>query len=146
MKIEIIAIGKAKDAHLLALISEYQKRLSYEFFIHEIQDRSDQSIEEKRILEKLKSTSYVIILDEKGKELSSRDFSQSLENIMAQGFKHIQFVIGGADGLTNNVKKRADLSLSFGRQTWPHMLVRLMLIEQIYRAQTILSGHPYHRD
>lgn len=146
MKIEILAVGKAKDAHITSLISDYQKRLSWHLSTTEIIDRSDPLIEERHFLEKLKPKSYVIALDERGDNITSRALSETIENITLQGFSHIQFLIGGADGLTPAVKKRAHLLLSFGRQTWPHMLIRLMLVEQIYRAQTILSGHPYHRD
>ena len=87
----------------------------------------------------------VVALDEKGKTLSSPAFSEKLRRWRDDGIKDIVFVIGGADGLDQAVRSRADLVVSFGAQTWPHLLVRGMLVEQIYRAQCILSGHPYHR-
>ena len=85
-------------------------------------------------------------LDERGRQLGSRDFAQKLGAWRDQGVAEIAFVIGGADGLAESLRRRADLTLSLGQMTWPHMLARAMLVEQIYRAQQILAGHPYHRD
>jgi 23S rRNA (pseudouridine1915-N3)-methyltransferase len=85
-------------------------------------------------------------MDERGKSLPSLKFADKIRDLQNQGRSHIQFIIGGADGLGDDIRKRADLLLSFGAQTWPHMLARVMLLEQIYRCQQILSGHPYHRE
>ena len=82
----------------------------------------------------------------KGKaRLSSASFAAKVQDLMDEGRPVIQFIIGGADGLNDEIRKRADILLSFGIQTWPHMMVRIMLIEQIYRARQIVAGHPYHR-
>ena len=102
--------------------------------------------EQDKILSKLDPKAALIVLDERGKSLSSREFASRMNDIQVQGQSKIQFVIGGADGLNDDIRSKAHLLLSFGNQTWPHMMIRVMLIEQIYRAQQILSGHPYHRD
>ena len=98
------------------------------------------------IAEKIPDGAYVIALDERGKALKSRSFAQKLSDLADGGARDIVFAIGGADGLDQSLRERADLMLGFGPQTWPHMLVRTMLAEQIYRAQSIIAGHPYHRD
>jgi 23S rRNA (pseudouridine1915-N3)-methyltransferase len=85
-------------------------------------------------------------MDEHGIGLSSKEFAGKLENLAIQGKSKVQFIIGGADGLPQSVRDRANFILSFGKQTWPHMLARVMLTEQIYRAQQIIAGHPYHRE
>ena len=87
----------------------------------------------------------IIILDERGKLLTSPEFSKCLENFRDQGQGHLAFVIGGADGIDPSLRARADMSISFGSMVWPHMLVRVMLGEQLYRAASILAGSPYHR-
>ena len=84
-------------------------------------------------------------MDERGRDLKSRELADRIGRWRDDGVQDLAFAIGGADGLSQAVRDRADLLLAFGRATWPHMLVRAMLAEQIYRAQTILSGHPYHR-
>ena len=145
MKIDIIAVGRLKSGSFLDLWNEYAKRLTWSVNLIEIEGRSKDE-ENSRLAEKLNSRAYIFIMDEKGKSLPSRDFAQRFDNLMAEGQSHIQFVIGGADGLEDSVRQKADFLLSFGDQTWPHKLVRVMLIEQIYRASQIIAGHPYHRD
>jgi 23S rRNA (pseudouridine1915-N3)-methyltransferase len=86
-----------------------------------------------------------IVLDAEGRNLTSEDFASKLANLRDQGAPAAVFIIGGADGLTKEVAKAADLTISFGAATFPHQIVRILLAEQIYRAVTILSGHPYHR-
>jgi len=85
-------------------------------------------------------------MDERGQTIKSVAFAEIFQKQMDIGHTHFQFIIGGADGLTQEVRERSNLLLSFGAQTWPHMLARIMLLEQIYRAQQILDGHPYHRE
>ena len=94
----------------------------------------------------LSPTSIKIALDERGKTLSSRELSGKIQDFQNESASEIQFIIGGANGLSDELRKECNFLLSFGRVTWPHMLARIMLIEQIYRSQQILSGHPYHRD
>ena len=142
--VDIIAAGRLRDKTLLALWQDYSKRITWPLALHEVEGKKPGD-EEQKILEKLDARARVFVLDERGKSLPSREFAGKLENASAEGISKIQFVIGGADGLSENVRKKAHFLLSFGAQTWPHMLARIMLAEQIYRAVTILVNHPYHR-
>jgi len=150
-KIEIIAVGLLKKGPLFDLCAEYQKRMQWPLTIHTVESRKKdpaemQTEEWQKITALLKTDSHVIALDERGKTLGSQEFAKTVERMRGSGKGSIQFIIGGAAGLSDEIRKRADLILSFGAQTWPHMLARAMLLEQIYRAQQILSGHPYHRE
>jgi 23S rRNA (pseudouridine1915-N3)-methyltransferase len=102
--------------------------------------------EEARRLIELAAEGTLILLDERGRNLSSRDFGARLAGFRDAASRLLVIAIGGPDGHDESLRSRADLILSFGAQTWPHQLVRVMLAEQLYRAVTILSGHPYHRD
>lgn len=144
LSIELIAVGKLKNDPLVDTFDDYRKRLLSKFSLIELEGRT-QGEQLDKIREKLSGQAALIVLDERGKSLPSRAFAAKLEQIQLT-HNHIQFVIGGADGLSDDIRRKADLLLSFGQQTWPHMLARVMLIEQIYRAQQILAGHPYHRD
>lgn len=148
---EVIAVGKLKSGPLHALAEEYRKKIGWPLDLHEIESRySDpktaQEDEERRILARLAPHAFIVVLDERGNGLKSLDFAKTIERLQNSGEEHLQFVIGGADGLTDSVRAKASLLLSFGQQTWPHMLARVMLLEQIYRARQILTGHPYHRE
>ncbi|MEM6811868.1 MAG: 23S rRNA (pseudouridine(1915)-N(3))-methyltransferase RlmH [Pseudomonadota bacterium] len=143
--IDIIAVGKLKNSsHVYPAFTEYQNRLNPSVKIHEVIGHN-QSDELKKISQKIDPKSFIIALDETGKTLSSSQFAKEIETIQSTHTK-IQFIIGGADGLDDAIRQNAHLLLSFGKQTWPHMMVRVMLIEQIYRTQQILTGHPYHRE
>ena len=143
--IEIIAVGKLKTGSAFyALFDDYARRLQGKISVVEIEGRS-QTKELQKIEAKLSPSSALIVLDETGKSFPSIQFAKKLEELQLRAGK-LQFVIGGADGLNDSIRKRADLVISFGAQTWPHMMVRVMLIEQIYRAQQILANHPYHRE
>lgn len=132
--------------HVLApALDEYIKRLRGRLTITELTGKNTKD-EHQKILEKITPNAPVIVLDETGKTLSSRDFSARIKTYQNDGVSTLQFIIGGADGVSDEIRERANLCLSFGAQTWPHMMVRVMLAEQIYRAEQILSGHPYHRD
>ncbi len=102
--------------------------------------------EEARKLSETVGSSSLVLLDERGKNLTSMELARHLSALRDTGARQVVIAIGGPDGHDANVRKRADLCVSFGAQTWPHQLVRVMLAEQLYRAVTILSGHPYHRD
>jgi len=128
-----------------SLWEDYNRRLTWPLSLHEIEGR-DNAEECAKIEKKMNAQAFIFALDEKGKSIGSRDFAGKLETLTAEGRPDIQFIIGGADGLSPEIRKKSHFLLSFGMQTWPHMLARVMLIEQIYRAQQILSGHPYHRD
>ncbi|NBX66913.1 MAG: 23S rRNA (pseudouridine(1915)-N(3))-methyltransferase RlmH [Proteobacteria bacterium] len=145
MKTSVIAVGKMKDRAQRALYDEYAGRLSPTPALFELtQDGRDS--EARQILKLLDADAFVVVLDERGKPLTSLEFASTLQNAMNAGKSHLQVVIGGADGLTDDVRQRANLLLAFGKLTWPHMLARIMLLEQVYRAKQILAGHPYHRE
>ena len=151
MKIDIIAIGHLRKSGLYDTLEEYLKRIywSANFVVLESKQRNEDSRtkeEHAKILDSISPSAYVIALDEKGKSFSSSAFADKIKTLQNQGQSHFQFIIGGANGLNEDIRSRADLLLSFGQQTWPHMLARVMLLEQIYRCQQILSGHPYHRE
>lgn len=151
MKIELIAAGRLRNGPEFELCREYAKRLSWPLAITEIEskyrDESQGRADElARIAGKIQPGAFVVALDERGRTLPSRALAQKIGEIRDGGAPLIQFVIGGATGLDGAIRERADLLLSFGAQTWPHMLARAMLLEQIYRCQQILKGHPYHRD
>ena len=145
IRAEIIAVGKMRKGPMLDLWDEYVKRMQWPLTLHEIDDKDPQKWEQK-LAAKLNNRAFVVMLDERGKILDSREFAGKIETLSAEGLTDVQFIIGGADGFSSQMRQQADFILSFGRQTWPHMLARIMLIEQIYRAQQILAGHPYHRD
>ena len=142
--IEFITVGKLKNDPLLDVFNDYKKRLTTKFTLLEI-DSKTHSEQVSKIQNALTPTAAIVVMDERGKSLSSRDFSSKMEQWFVS-CGHIQFVIGGADGLSDEIRSRAAMLLSFGAQTWPHMMARVMLMEQVYRAQQILAGHPYHRD
>ena len=142
--VDVIAVGRMRKGPLLDLCHEYAARMRWALAVHEIDVKKAQD-EENLVLEKIDPQAYVFVLDERGKSVSSPQFSQLIAEKTAQGRSRFQFVIGGADGHSESVRQQADCLLSFGSQTWPHMLARVMLLEQIYRAQQIIAGHPYHR-
>lgn len=152
MKILVSAIGKIKTASpQQQLYLDYIKRIPWKFeckeFDVKIADTAQRkSREAELLLSACTGYEYIIALDESGKLLSSREFSEHIGNWQQDGISSFAFVIGGADGLDSSVMKKAKLAWSFGRVTWPHMLVRGMLAEQLYRSYSVLSGHPYHRD
>ena len=159
MKIKLVTVGKLKEKYLKDGIAEYSKRISrfatvemVELADEKTPDRASDSENEKildlegnRILSKIGDREFVIVLAIEGKTLSSEEFSKQLEQASINGFSTLTFVIGGSLGLSPQVKNRANLSLSFGRLTLPHQLMRLVLVEQIYRAFTIQQGSPYHK-
>ena len=146
MKIIIIAIGKCKkNFPEAALIAEYVKRSSWNIVIKE-KDNASQEDEAKFLQESIPQGAKVIVLDERGENLKSVELARKIENWMIDGTSEICFLIGGADGHLQSTRNRADLLLSFGKLTLPHMLMRAVLCEQIYRIQTIIDGHPYHRE
>jgi 23S rRNA (pseudouridine1915-N3)-methyltransferase len=158
MKLRILAVGRAKAGPEAALIAEYQKRLHWPLVIEEVEEKRPLSGAELKAREGAllqagvdrvaKGSGRVILvaLDERGKILGSRDFAARLKAWQDQGAAEILFLLGGADGLAPEIRDQATFVLSLGQMTWPHLLVRAMLVEQIYRAQQILAGHPYHRD
>ncbi|CIP89211.1 rRNA large subunit methyltransferase [Streptococcus pneumoniae] len=159
MKIKVVTVGKLKEKYLKDGIAEYSKRIS-RFAKFEVIELSDEKtpdkasesenqkileIEGQRILSKIADRDFVIVLAIEGKTFFSEDFSKQLEETSIKGFSTLTFIIGGSLGLSSSVKNRANLSVSFGRLTLPHQLMRLVLVEQIYRAFTIQQGFPYHK-
>ena len=145
LRIEIIAAARLKKGAFADLRDEYLKRMSWPVTITEIEGRNAEE-EQIKLVEKIRPGAILIALDEKGKVFTSREFASKLSALSTQGQTDVQFLIGGADGLNDEIRKRARFLLAFGPQTWPHMMVRVMLLEQLYRAQQIIAGHPYHRD
>ena len=146
MKINIIAIGKCKkNSPEHAIIEEYTKRSSWQINIKE-KDNSNQKDEASFLTSSIPNNAKIVVLDERGKNLKSTELAEIIENWQINGTSEICFLIGGADGHLQSTREKADLILSFGKLTLPHMLMRAVLSEQIYRIQTIISGHPYHRE
>ncbi len=159
MKITVISVGKIKEKYLQEAIAEYVKRLSKYCKLEIIQvedektpDKASESltdqIKEKeagRILRYIKDDAHVITLEIGGRKLNSESFAGYLENQGVRGISHFQFVIGGSLGLHDSVSARADMALSFSDMTFPHQLMRVILLEQIYRAYRINTGEPYHK-
>lgn len=159
MNIELICVGKLKEKYLKQGIAEYMKRLSAyaNVSIVEVADEptadqmSDTEIEQvlakeaEKIKTRLDPQRKVIVLAIEGKVISSEELASQLEQYATYGDSKVSFIIGGSLGLADELKKRSDLSISFGRITLPHQLMRLVLVEQIYRAFRIKSGHAYHK-
>ena len=146
MKVMILAIGKCKKNSPEALIiDEYVRRSGWTVAIKE-RDNASQEEEAKFLQGNIPSGAKVVVLDERGENMKSSELSAKIENWMLNGCSEICFLIGGADGHLQSTRDRADLLLSFGKLTLPHMLMRAVLAEQIYRIQTIVNHHPYHRE
>lgn len=159
MKITLITVGKIKEKYLRDAIAEYSKRLSRycKLEIIEITDEktpdhaSDvventiRNKEAERIMKYVKEDTYVITLEINGKLLSSEELSAKINQLGIQGTSHITFIIGGSIGLGKEVLARSNYALSFSRMTFPHQLMRVILLEQIYRSYRIINGEPYHK-
>lgn len=155
MDILIVTVGKWKTSPEKSLYDHYVKRVPWkvelrELVVREREDTAKQQLEEaEKIYEACKQwrAQKIIMLDEKAKALSSYDFAQTIKQWQdQQSVGRIACVIGGHAGLPEKVIQQADLMISFGAMTWPHLLVRPLLVEQLYRIYSILSNHPYHRD
>lgn len=159
MKITIICVGKIKEKFYRDAVAEYAKRLSKycRLEIIEVQDEKtpdqagsalEEQIKEKeasRILKYIKDDAFVYSLEINGMQPDSVELSEQIGALALQGKSHIQFIIGGSLGLHKSVSKAADKALSFSNMTFPHQLMRVILLEQIYRSYRILSGEPYHK-
>lgn len=148
MEIHILAIGKCRDKAVLSLCDTYTQRLKpiWPVTLHELPQAPTAEQESTSLLARVPADACVIALDERGKSFATRDFAQWLQKKQDSGTRKIALLIGGADGHTEAVRQRADLVLSLSAFTFPHMLVRPLVLEQLYRAATVISGHPYHRD
>jgi 23S rRNA (pseudouridine1915-N3)-methyltransferase len=148
MKIRIIAVGRQKSSPTQDLCEEYLKRIKWKVSLKEIDapKGSTSAQEAPLILKQLEKPAFIVALDERGETLTSPEFAKKLEQWQNQApGNEVTFLIGGADGFDAEIRKKANFLMSFGKQTWPHMMVRVMLLEQVYRAQQISAGHPYHR-
>ncbi len=159
MKITILTVGKIKEKYLKDAIAEYSKRLSkyckleiVEVADEKTPDQASEVVEEnirnkegERLLKYIKDDAYVITLEIKGKLLTSEELSRKIEDLGIGGTSHIIFVIGGSIGLGKEVLRRSDYALSFSKMTFPHQLMRVILLEQIYRSYRIIQGEPYHK-
>lgn len=159
MNITIITVGKIKEKYLRDAIEEYSKRLGRycKLDIIELADektpdnaseKEEEVIKEKEgqgILSKLKENMFVIAMDLGGKQLTSEEFSDYIQNLGVTGNSNIAFIIGGSLGISKSVLARANYKLCFSKMTFPHQLFRVMLLEQIYRGFRIMKGEPYHK-
>ena len=151
MRLTIVAVGRHKAGPLKALQEFYAERIRWPLIVREVEERRKlppaelKAREAELILDALPKDAVLIALDARGNNLSSVDLAERFAR-WRDADACIAFAIGGADGLGNGIIDKAKLVLSLGAMTWPHLLARGMLLEQIYRAQQILAGHPYHRE
>ncbi len=159
MKITVITVGKIKEKYLRDAIAEYAKRLSryckleiIEVADEKTPDQASETVEEQirdkegeRILKYIRDDMYVITLEIGGKMLSSEELADKINMLGIQGQSSVAFVIGGSIGLGREVLKRSDYALSFSKMTFPHQLMRVILLEQVYRSYRIINGEPYHK-
>ena len=159
MKITVIAVGKIKEKYLKDALAEYSKRLSryckleiIEVADEKTPDQASEAAEDlirakegERILKHMRDDMFVITVEIGGKMLTSEEFADKIETLGVQGKSSIAFVIGGSIGLGKEVLKRSDFALSFSKMTFPHQLMRVVLLEQVYRGYRIMNGEPYHK-
>lgn len=139
MRLHIIARGKIGRSPEAELVQRYVKRIQWPLAITELPDRGGS-------VPPPVQGSRTVMLDETGRHLGSMEFAQVLERWRGEGVREARFLIGAADGFDDAERSGADLLVAFGKATWPHLLARAMLAEQLYRATSILAGHPYHRE
>ncbi len=148
MKLVILSVGKSHDDTSSALISYYQVKIlryapvEWLFIPHDVTKEK----EGIKILERIKKEDYVVLLDEKGRDMKSEAFAELVENRMVDSVRRIVFIIGGAYGVTKAVIARSDIIWSLGKLVFPHQLVRVIVAERLYRAYSIHAGHPYHHE
>lgn len=151
MKLTICAVGRAAKGPERALFEHYTARIRWPLTLREVEERrklppAQLMIREgELLLEAAPAGAMLVALDRRGKVYDSQAFARRLERWRDDSTAHVAFLIGGADGHTEALLAQATFSLSFGPMTWPHLLARVLLAEQIYRAQQVLAGHPYHR-
>ena len=159
MKITVLTVGKIKEKYLRDAIAEYSKRLSryakleiIEVADEKTPDNASETVETniknkeaERLLKYIRDDAYLITLEIKGKQLTSEELAQKIDTLGVQGTSHIIFVIGGSLGLGEEVLKRSNYALSFSKMTFPHQLMQMILLEQIYRSYRIMNHEPYHK-
>ena len=139
MLLHVIARGKIARSPEAELVARYEKRIAWPAKFTELPETGGKVSDPA-------SPHRTVLLDERGRDLTSREFASILERWRDEGVREARFVLGAADGHSREEREDADLLLAFGKATWPHLLARAMLAEQLYRATTIVAGHPYHRD
>ena len=159
MKISVITVGKIKEKYLKDAIAEYSKRLSKYCKLEIVEvadekppDNASETVETmirakegERILKHVKDDAYVVTLEIQGKQVTSEELAEKIDKLGIQGVSHITFIIGGSIGLGEEVLARSNYALSFSKMTFPHQLMRVILLEQIYRSYRIIHGEPYHK-
>ena len=159
MKLTLVVVGKIKEKYFTMAIDEYKKRLGRYARLEIVEVADEKTLEgasaaqgeqikkkeAERILKNIRDDAYVITLEINGKMLDSIELSEKIESLAVQGVSHIVFVIGGSLGLHSSVSSRADFKLSFSKLTFPHQLMRVILLEQIYRSYRIIENEPYHK-
>ncbi|MGE0089067.1 MAG: 23S rRNA (pseudouridine(1915)-N(3))-methyltransferase RlmH [Bacteroidales bacterium] len=157
MKVKLVCMGKTDKDYIIEGVKEYEKRLKHYISFESVllpdikNSKNLTEIQQKEkegevILNQIKEADYVIILDEKGKEFSSAEFSKMIEKQMVAGLKTLVFIIGGPYGFSKQVYNRANAKISLSQMTFSHQMVRLIFTEQLYRAMTIQKGEPYHHE
>lgn len=159
MKITILTVGKIKEKYLRDAIAEYTKRLSKYCKLDMIEVADEKTVENastvvedgirekegERLLKQIRPDAFVVTLEINGRQLTSEELADKIEGLGVSGISHIVFIIGGSIGLSKGVLSRADFALSFSKMTFPHQLMRVILLEQIYRSYRIIQGEPYHK-
>jgi len=151
MELQIVAVGRARKGPMRELFDDYAGRLKPKIGLREVEERRPLKGDELKareaalLLDAAPKGAFIVALDSTGKAHSSEDLAQRMQGWRDNAQSTVAFVIGGADGLDASLLAQADLKLSLGAMTWPHMLVRVMLAEQLYRADCILKNHPYHK-
>ena len=152
MRLTLIAVGRAKAGPERDLFDHFTRRITIPFELREVEEKKNLSVPELKRREAYLLNAAVpkgavrVALDEKGKDITSHEFARKIGQWRDDSIRDAAFIIGGSDGLDADFLKDCDVRISLGKQTWPHMLVRSLIVEQLYRVQCILSGHPYHRD
>ena len=151
MNITIAAVGRMKSGPEWILFNKYLRRITWPLTIREVVERRPlkkqqlMAREANLLANAVPTSAFLIALDKSGKSISSDSFARLFQDLRSENQREIAFVIGGTEGIDTSLLSQANLKLSMGAQTWPHLLARCMLLEQIYRVQSILTNHPYHR-
>lgn len=151
MRLLVAAVGRLKPGPLRDLQDLYARRIAWPLTLREVEERRKlpppdlQAREGELLLAAIPARATIVVLDEHGRTFDSRSFAERVADWASSRAEGVAFLLGGADGHGEAVRARADVLLSLGAMTWPHLLARIMLLEQLYRAQQILAGHPYHR-
>jgi 23S rRNA (pseudouridine1915-N3)-methyltransferase len=152
MRINILSIGKfQKNDNYEKIFNEYKKRILWKIDLKELNIHKKltgetlRKSEGEKLLQNVNASTKIISLDERGAIITSIDFANLIQSYQLNGFSNIDFIIGGADGLSEEVRNKSDYILSFGKMVFPHLMIRIMLIEQLYRTYAILNNHPYHK-